>query len=207
MSDDLFLNLAYVALLSSTFTRTVRVLRLLLIVASVCFITFGLVTGLASMVVWNIVIGGMHTYRVVRDIQAERSVSLTADERETRDLVLSGVSDFDFHVLWSMGREVVYADERIVAAGARPDTVGLILDGSVSIVGAGEDKTLGRGALIGEMSYVSGRPASVEVMATESVSLRIWDQRDLTSLARTHPPSARAFEGLITRDLARKARG
>ncbi len=206
MADDLFLNLAYVALLLSTVTRTVRTLRYLLILGAAFFIAFGFVAGIASMVVWNLLIGGMHAYRVVRDIQAERSVALSADERAIRDLVLSDVSDFDFHMLWSMGREVSYSHETIIAAGTRPDTVALILDGAVHIVGAGPDKTLDRGALLGEMSYVSDQEAQVDVVAADDVTLREWEQRDLDSLSRTHPPSAKAFERLIARDLVSKTR-
>ncbi|MEM7276153.1 MAG: cyclic nucleotide-binding domain-containing protein, partial [Actinomycetota bacterium] len=184
--DNLFLNLAYVVLLVSTFTQTVRRLRLLLISASVCLMVFGFAADLPAVVAWNLAIGGLHTYRVVRDIQAERSIRLSDDQREIRDLVFEGASDFDFHLLWSMGRQVTYDDETIISAGTRPETIGLILDGSVQVVGVanGLDRALGRGSLIGEMSFVSGEEAAVDVVASDTVTMREWIQQDIDALSR-----------------------
>ena len=152
--DDLVLNFAHIVLVIAAFTRSVRWLRYLLIVGSFASVTFGLISGFAAIVFWNLLIGGLHTFRVIRDLRAERAVSLSEDERAIRDLVLRDVSEFDFHMFWAMGRDASYTDESIVAAGSRPDTVGLIVDGVAQVVGTDIDVKLERGQLIGEMSYV-----------------------------------------------------
>ena len=74
------LNAAYVALLASTFTRTITRLRAMLVLAAVAFVIYGLVEDIPSMVGWNIAIGSMHAWRIVRDYRQQKLVSLTPPE-------------------------------------------------------------------------------------------------------------------------------
>lgn len=206
MIDLVVLNLAYVALVGATFTRTLDRLRGLLICGAICFVLYGLAADVASIVLWNIAIGGLHTFRAVRDALARRSVTLADDERRVRDELLPAVSDYDFYLLWSMGAERTYDNTTVIARGSVPDTVRLILGGAVRIEGDAVAKILRRGALLGEMSFVSGDAAIVDAVAVDLVTVREWEQRDLTALAQSHPPSAQAFQRLLERDLVAKTR-
>ena len=202
------LNIAYVALLTSTFTRAITRLRFMLILASVAFIIFGVLENIVSIVLWNIVIGSLHLFHIVRDYYQQRSVTLAPAEQIERDQFFPGLCDFDFHLLWCMGRDLEYTDAVLVHADEEPDTVSLVLDGIVVV----EDKQgevvrgLRRGALVGEMSFVSGEPAAFDVRAQGTAVVKQWDQRQLASMDQLHPASARAFRELISRDLVAKAR-
>lgn len=205
--DDLVLNAAYMALLASTFTRTVQRLRLLLVAGAVCFIAYGLAADVRSIVAWNIVIGSMHLFRVVRDLRVRRSVQLTANESVLRDRFFPELSDFDFNLLWTMGERVVAADETLIGPGNVPESVSLVLSGSLTVSrDGGLVATVGPGGLLGEMSFVSGQPAEVLVTADGGVVLHRWNQRELSSLDQVRPASARAFHDLLSRDLVGKAR-
>lgn len=203
----LILNAAYVALLGSTFTRRLAPLRVMLVLASIAFIIYGIVEDIPSMVLWNIGIGSMHAFRIARDFQAQRAVALTADEAQLRDEFFPGLADFDFHVLWCMGETHTCTDEVLIHEGTVPETVGLVMDGTVIVARGGTAfRGLRRGALVGEMSFVSGTPADVDVVAQGGVTVRRWDQRQLASLDQLHPSSGRAFKELLSRDLVNKAR-
>ncbi len=194
-------------LLSAAFTRTVGRLRMLLISGSISFVAYGFVVGLWSMVVWNSVIGGINCYRLARMMLASRAISLTSEEREIRDDYFPGTTDFDFNALWGMSRVVVHDSTTVIEAGTRPDTVSMVVEGSLEIRRAGAiEREIGRGALVGEMSYVSGDPASVDVVAVGPVMVREWDQRHLRALEQTQPAASKALDQLISRDLAAKAR-
>lgn len=206
MIDVVVLNLAYIALLAAAFTRTLGRLRILLIAGAMCFVTFGLFEQIWSIVVWNVLIGGIHTVRLVRDYAAARSVRLTTAEAEIRDQMFPGTNDFDFNMLWALGTEVTYSDATVITRGSLPDTVSLVLDGVVHIRRDQETlRHLRRGALVGEMSFVTGEEAAVDVIADGTLVVHQWEQRNLAALGRTHPPSASAMEELISRDLAAKA--
>ena len=203
----LILNAAYVALLASTFTRTLIWLRAMLVLAAIAFIAYGTVESIPSMVIWNIAIGSMHLFRIVRDYRQQNSVALSDEEAAIRDEFFSELADFDFHMLWCMGASATITDEVVIHRGELPTVVSLVLDGTATIERNGVvERGVRRGGLLGEMSHVSGRPAEVTVTARGTLHLHQWDQRQLASLEQVHPASARAFRQLMTQDLAAKAR-
>ena len=177
-------------------------------VASVAFVVFGIIEDILSIVLWNIAIGSSHLFRIVRDYRQQRSVKLTAQEQTERDEFFPELSDFDFHLLWCMGRDVHYEGQALLHAGELPDTVSLVLEGTAVVEDTHGDvlRSLSRGALVGEMSYVSGTAAGHDVRAQGAVAVKQWDQRQLASLDRLHPASARAFQDLVSLDLVAKAR-
>lgn len=204
---DIVLNLSYIALLGSTFTRTVNWLRVLLVIGAIFFVIYGSMQGIRSMIVWNIAIGGMHLVRLLRDLAAQRAVELSADEIEVRDAYFPDLRDFDFGVLWAMGTPVSYADEPVIEEGSLPTFVLMVLRGHLAIERNGDVvRGVRRGGLVGEMSFVSGQAADVRVLARGDVTGHLWDQRQLASLEQVNPASSRAFRAHIERDLVAKAR-
>lgn len=202
----IFLNGAYIAFIGSAYTRTLAWLRAALIAGSGLIIVYGIMERIWAMVAWNALIIASHLVRMAGERRAQNSVKLTPDESALRDELFPELADYDFNLLWSLGRTVQVDDELLIAEGSKPDTVSMLIDGVVAIEQAGDTKRgLRRGALIGEMSFVSGNPAAVNVIARGPVTVQQWDQRQLTSLDQAHPPSAKAFRDLISRDLASKA--
>lgn len=202
----IFLNGAYVAFVGSAYTRTLAWIRVLLIVGSGCLIVYGTFEEIWPMVGWNALIIASHLVRILGERRAQNAVRLTPEEGVLRDALFPSLPDYDFNLLWSMGREVSFEDEVMIAEGTHPGTVAVLLDGIVAISSNGKTKRgLGPGSLLGEMSFVSGQAAAVDVMARGKVLVHQWDQRQLTSLDQAHPPSAKAFRELISRDLTSKA--
>lgn len=201
------LNIAYIALLLATLARTITWLRFVLVCASIAFITFGILEGIWSMVAWNVLIGGMHLYWVIADQFRERSVDLSGRQLAVRDEFFPALSDLHFHAFWMKGTKVVVTDEHLIHNGQRPTTVSLILDGIAVIERSGEIVCgVRRGALLGEMSLVSGQASEVDVLARGKLVMRQWDQRAITKLDKENPEAARAFRTLLSQDLAAKAR-
>lgn len=200
------INAAYIALLGSTFTRTLNWLRALLICGSVMFVTYGLIEGIRSMVVWNLITGTLHTTRIVKDLTARRSVKLSAEEAVIRDQSFPGLDDFDFHALWGLGRAYNADNTVFIEEGSQPEHVMLLVTGQVHVERDGSViSKLGRGSLVGEMSFASGEAANATVTADGPVTMHGWGQRDLAMLAQLNPASSRAFDALLARDLAAKA--
>lgn len=204
---EIFLNISYVALMAAAFTRTLRYLRMLLVVGSVFFIIYGITQNIVSMIIWNLITGGIHLARLVRDERSQRAVTLADDERAIRDRMFPGVSDFDFNVLWQMGETRIYSRATVIQRGQLPDSVMLVLDGLLEIRRDGElMRGLRAGSLVGEMSMVSGTVANVDVVAAGDVTVHEWQHRQIHSLDQLHPPAAKAFRELLTQNLAAKAK-
>jgi len=204
---DILLSISYVSLIAAAFTRTLRILRILLVVGAVFFIIYGAVQNIPSMIVWNILIGGVHLVRLVRDEVSQKSVTLSPEEQELRDRMFPDLGDFDFNVLWQMGETRTYSQATLIERGQLPDTVMLVLDGMIEVRREGQVmRGLRVGSLVGEMSLVSGTVANVDVVATSAVTVHEWQHRQITSLDQIHPPSAKAFRDLLTQNLAAKAK-
>ncbi|MFK7917013.1 MAG: cyclic nucleotide-binding domain-containing protein [Ilumatobacter sp.] len=198
------INVAYISLFASTFMRTVPRLRMFLVAAAICFIVFGSMVGNWSMVAWNVLTGLMNSRQLVIHAQQRRAMVLSAEDESFRNRWFGDLDAFDFASLWSMGEDVSMCDERIVHAGQHHASTSLILDGGIEVRRHGTTVQLGPGALIGEMSLVSGDLATADVDAVGPVRLRQWSDQRLHTLDALNPKAGRAFHRFVEQDLTVK---
>ncbi len=201
----LILNLAYLALVSSTFFRRVLWLRAMLVAGAIGFVAYGAINGITSMVVWNIIIGVLHGRQLLRFVLARRAVELSEEDERLRVALFPRLDRFDFHSLWSMGIDDEFVDVRLTVAGQPSHAVYLILDGIVEVrAGEAVVAELGPGALVGEISFVADGVASADTFTIGRVRVREWDQTRLATLDQLNPTAARALQLYIGQDLAKK---
>lgn len=204
-TGTIIINLAYVALLAATFTRAIVSLRLFLIVSGIGFIVFGVLDQNWSMVLWNIVTIGLHLRQLARHFQSRRRVALSREEQEVRCRHFPDLNDFDFTTLWSMGETLERVDDVLMHRGEAHGRVALILDGIVEVDRASDPSVrLHAGALVGEMSFVAGGPATAQTQALGCVTLREWRHERLEALDVLNPAASKALHRLIQRDLVAK---
>lgn len=202
--STIIINVAYVSLFASTFTRTIPRLRMFLVGAAICFIVFGSIVGNWSMVAWNVLTGILNSRQLILHARRRRALVLSAEDESSRKRWFGDLDAFDFASLWSMGEDVDVKDERIVEAGHQHASTSLILDGVIEVQRGGTTVTLGAGALIGEMSLVSGAPATADVDAVGPVRLRQWSDQRLHTLDTLNPRAGRAFHRFVEKDLTIK---
>jgi hypothetical protein len=174
------LNLAYVALLVGAFCASMNRVRVLLVLSAMLFVAYGSIQHIASLIVWNLVIGGLNLHRLMAGLWAEARVSLTAEqERHWRNL-FSDLAPGDFQRLWELGSDVLCSDELLVETGLTPDRLYLLLRGTVHIR-RGETvlDELGPGAIIGRAERTPFLSPSADWRAAGAVWLRSWSLADL----------------------------
>lgn len=81
---DIFLNGAYVSLLASLVVRDLLQLRIMMTIATLCFIAFAFLIDNTSMKLWNFVFVGINLYQASRIIYERRPSSFFI--RSRRDL-------------------------------------------------------------------------------------------------------------------------
>lgn len=205
ISATFVLNLAYFMLVSSTFTRRILWLRGALVVAGVTFVIYGFMADNWTMIFWNSVTSVLHAAQGFRFIKSQRSVQLTPGDEEIRETWFSTLGPFDFQSLWTMGETVEYADGTLAVEGQPQTMMMLVLDGRATVdVEGREVGLLQRGDLVGEMSFLSGTPASATVIPQGTVRVREWDQARLRTLDHLNPSAATAVRRLIQENLADK---
>ncbi len=205
MIPTIVLNLAYIALVGSTFTRTVVWLRVMILMGSVCFITYGLLAGIPSMVFWNVLTGSLHVVNLARIARTRRATTSSPTEEWFRVNVFDAVDGQAFNAIWSGGRRSVYTDQVLTRQNVRPGTVAVIVRGLIDVyVDDRFVQRLGPGSFLGEMSYVSGHGATAVTVARGQVDLHEWDVAVLESLGAKELSAVRAFEQAVMRSLVTK---
>ncbi len=206
MSETVVLNIAYVFLLLSTFTRTVRGLRLALMSAAAAFVIFGLFASNWTIVLWNLLIGSMHLYQHLRFISARRSVKLDDEARDVRSRLFVDLDDFDFNALWVLGETKEFAaGTPLTCAGEVNHHVYLILDGAVAVERSDRSGiVMGPDDLVGEFSFSNDEPAVATVWPDPSVRVRMWDHSRLKTLYDLSPRAGKAFDQFIAAQLITK---
>lgn len=207
-ASTIILNLAYIGLVSATFTRTILWLRGMLVAAAIGFVAFGLLTDLTSMVVWNVITGSLHTAQIVRYVRGRRGVVLSDEDEQIRSTLFPSLDRFDFFTMWSMGEETDYRDgSQLTTVGEPLSALGLLLDGEVDVRRAGESlNRITAGSLVGEVSLASGGSATADTFAVGAVRMREWQRQVLTTLDQLNPNAARALRTCISRELAARVR-
>jgi hypothetical protein len=204
-----FLNLAYaVYVVSPIFTRMLP-MRIVMMMATALFITYGLVSGVMSVVWWNIPFGAMHAWQIWRLLSERWAVDLDEEERSIHKRLFPTLDEVDFHALWSMGtEELVDGATRMITCDERTDRLLLVIDGEVEVVTRASEKVrLGAMEVVGEMSLVSGDVANATVHSCDPIRVRSWAHKDLIALGEKNAKVKEAGLLLIGQQLARKVAG
>lgn len=185
-ADFAALNLAYVLLLAAAFCGSLNRVRTLLVLAATSFVLYGAIQAISSMVVWNLVIGGLNFQRLMTGLWSEAAVRLTPEQETVRGRFFRNVAPADFLKLWTLGEDVRYVDDLIVTAGSTPDRLHLVLRGTVRVKQDGAVlAVLGSGSVIGHVEPRPFSSPSADWEALGAVWLRSWR---LSDLAGQHLP-------------------
>lgn len=177
------INLAYLALLVGPFCQSLRRVRVLLVVAASFFIAYGLMADIRSMVVWNLIIGGLNVRRLAAGLYGDTRVRLTAEQEVFRQQLFANLSPSEFKRLWLLGRDIEFVDEPIVEAGIRQNLLFLVVRGFVHVrQGDVVLDALGPGAVIGELEPSPYSCPSADWQAVGAVWLRCWSVDELAEL-------------------------
>ena len=81
----------------------------------------------------------------------------------------------------------------------------LVLNGKADIIRDGETiAILERGQFIAEISYITGEPASADVVSPERLTYYIWNRNNLDKLQKSKPATMGKLDSILTLDIAGK---
>ncbi len=202
---------AYSIAFLSFAVRDIIWLRLLAITASSGLVWSELLQAepRAATVTWHPVFILVNLAWLVRLTVVERRVRFSADEQGLYDLLFRSFSRLDFRMLLGLGRWRDASVGHVLATEGQPiDEVAILVHGVADVATGGRRiARLGRGQLVGEMSFVAGGPASATVTVVEPTRMLSWNKEDLRRLRMRRPSLRFALDAVIGADLSRKLRG
>jgi hypothetical protein len=185
-------NLAFILVACSFMVKDILWLRLLSVTASLCSITYSsnvAATPLWVPISWNLFFISLNFYHVVKIIYGNRRIVLSDIEREVYQTSFPELNLIEFSKLIHLGKwmEAVPGTVLIEEGQVMIDLL-LIYNGRVDILVNGKlVNQLKDGQFIGEMSFLSNKPASATVKAALPTKYISWKQKDLKELVSRNP--------------------
>ena len=203
---DVLLNLGYSLNLLALSVRDVLLLRLVLLPAQLSFLSWGLVAGIRAAIAWNVIFISINLFQVLRILRERRPVTLPSDIASIHQESFSAMRPREFWLFWETGRDKVVSDEPFVHQSEKPSELMFIVSGVAKVVRDGSTVAeLGAGQFAAEMSFLSGKLASADVVADGEITLKAWDQSRLSLLEQVNPALLLKLQRILSQDLAAKA--
>ncbi len=196
------LNAAYAVYVVSPVFKTMVKLRIVLLLATILFIAYGLSSGVMSVTWWNLPFGAIHLWQLWK-ISPFGQQDLDAEAAGVHSELFPTLSQTDFATIWKLGEErIISVHEELTTQGERVADLTLILDGNAAVVD--EDVTLTSLDLVGEMSLLLGGGATRTVCATSEMRVRTWPKAHLVALGEKNPHLKSAGLVALGQSLAQK---
>ena len=156
---------------------------------------------------WMLIFVSVNMFQIVRIINERRKRYIEPKIVDLYKTIFKDFSSYEFLNFWKMGKMVNVNDgELIIGDGDYSNSIRLILDGEVKIVNKkGKNLTyLSRGHFIGEISYISRKPAIADVVSNGPVSFIEWNNKKLNDIKETNNNFWIKIQNIILHDMIGK---
>ena len=193
----------------SFYVRDMMVLRALAVVSGVVGIAYNywLPAGPLWLVIfWLGVFVAINVVRIVGIVLDRRSIDFNDEEAELHETVFQNFSPVEFRKLMRIGewRNAAQGDQ-LTSQGAIVSGLNLLFNGEVLVERDGAEIGRARdGAMIGEISFIQGGPATATVSATKPCRYVSWSGDELRKLLTRNPSMDIAMKHVFSIDLMRK---
>lgn len=201
-------HLSYLLIAVSYWLTDMFWLRLVAIVGLTLEIIYFLFSGgdLRTGIGWDVVFIAINAYQLSRLMQDRLSLRLPADERELLRNVLTGLDDAQIARLLVAGRFSDIAKGTMLAEENQPlEKLFFICAGHVRVtIGGREVAHLEKGNFVGEVAFLTEKPATATVVAEDSVRALVFERSELSRFFRNEAEVAGLIYQLLGRELANK---
>jgi CRP-like cAMP-binding protein len=201
-------HLSYVLIAVSYWLTHMFWLRLMAIVGLSLEILYFLFSGgdLRTGIGWDLVFIGINAYQLHRLAQDRLSLRLPEDDRDLLRGVLAGLHDAQIARLLVAGRFSDIAKGTTLAEeNTSLDKLFFICAGHVRVTIAGREVAhLEKGNFVGEVAFLTEKPATATVVAEDSVRALVFERADLSRFFRNEAEVAGLIYQLLGRELANK---
>lgn len=201
------LSLGNIVYVSAGFVTDALKFRLTTMLASVILVGWGIISEHLGVIAWNsayVVLNSIKTAQILR----QNALVLDPEDQAIRDSFFPALNPREFLTLWTAGRgDIVDAATHLCTEGQAQDDVLLVLEGSVKVTNSnGLDLEQTAPCFLGEMSFLTRKPASADAITNDSVKVRRWNQDDLRNLHHLNEKCAQAWQVALGVDVANKLR-
>jgi len=191
---------------SAYIVKDILWLRILTIGAGLLTLPYFLFQGTYSAVFWQSAFVSINLVHVVLLMMAKRPVKLTEDQQALQSMVFRNFTSRQVRSIleiatWNTGAP----NQKLIAAGQQEAVLHLIQQGRAEIIQDGEIVDWnGPGAFMGELRFITGKPAVADVIFSTEARYVSWDTAALKKKLERNSQLKAAFEVLISANIASK---
>ncbi|MGY8782339.1 MAG: cyclic nucleotide-binding domain-containing protein [Fidelibacterota bacterium] len=209
MNDPLIiLNIGYALTFVALAIREVLWLRITLTAAQITLFTYHyFYAANSSASFWTSVFVIVNSYNIFK-IFLERRPKIIPDEiRDLYEGIFKNLTASEFLYFWNMGTIKSVNDDYFIHSGEKQNNLLLVLSGMANVeVNKKPIASLGRGSFIAEISFLTGEPASADVLAKGEVIFIAWKSERLKNLHHDNSVFWMKLQHALSEDLIKKVK-
>ncbi|MCK4338877.1 MAG: cyclic nucleotide-binding domain-containing protein, partial [Candidatus Cloacimonetes bacterium] len=174
--------------------------------AGICVITYGILINNNVVVGWNSLFATINIVQVMRILIENKGVKIDENVLDIYNNVFLDMAKKEFVRFWKQGQILsANSGDIICKDGIIQDDIFFIINGKVT-VRKNEKKIaeLSRGHFIAEMGFLTGKPASADVIAGENLRYIMWSYKKLKRFNEINPDFLSKLQLIISKDLTQK---
>lgn len=201
-------HLSYVLIAVSYWLTDMFWLRLVAVVGLTLEILYFILSGgdLRTGIGWDLIFIAINAYQIYRLMQDRLSLRLPEPDRELLRSVLSGLDDAQIARLLFAGEFSAIAKGMTLTTENEPlERLYFICAGDVRVSIAGREVShLQKGNFVGEVAFLTEKPATATVIAEDEVRAIVFERDKLSKFFRNEAEVAGIIYQLLGRELANK---
>ena len=161
---------------------------------------------LYAPIFWYSMYALINMFNISHLIYEDRAIALEPHENSLKNLVFKHFTAADFKRLLAIAEwKTATRDQVLIRENSQVEDLYLLTSGALNVLQ--NDQQIARrlpGSFVGELAFLTGDPASAEVVFSEDSKYLHWTAEDLNRLLTKRPSLNKAFEALLTLDVAEK---
>ena len=200
-------HLAFGLIAFSFLVKDILYLRILSILASLFSVLYNFYIPVEPMwlaINWNIIFVLVNIYHIAVIIYEKRPVKMSSKEKELYETMFRGLSPVEFLKITKIAQWKKFKSPLpIIQQGKPVNDLILIYNGMVDIlVNDNKVAELKDGQFVGEMSFLTERPATATCRVEHNAECLVWPQKDFKDLLKRNPSLYFTIQSLLSEQVS-----
>ena len=200
-------HLAFGLIAFSFLVKDILYLRILSILASLFSVFYNFYIPLEPMwlpIGWNLVFVVVNLYHIAVIIYEKRPVQMSPKEKELYETMFRGLTPVEFLKITKVAEWKQFkAPLPIIIQGKPVNDLILIYNGLVDIlVNDNKVAELKDGQFVGEMSFLTEKPATATCRVSHNTECLVWPQKDFKDLLKRNPSLYFTIQSLLSEQVS-----
>ena len=200
-------HLAFGLIAFSFLVKDILYLRVLSILASLFSVLYNFYIPVEPMwlaINWNIIFVLVNIYHIAVIIYEKRPVKMSTKEKELHETMFRGLTPVEFLKITKIAKWKKYKTPLpIITQGKPVNDLILIYNGTVDVlVNDNKVAELKDGQFVGEMSFLTEKPATATCKVEHNAECLVWPQKDFKDLLKRNPSLYFTIQSLLSEQVS-----